>query len=104
MKTSGTLYTGLLLAMVASLAVTAPLPDKRTDHIATLSDQAGDVPYYCDEYPEALPCSLFCRASNWQYEYCHPEYCESHPEHWSCKPKYIEEETEPPATSAPSQS
>ena len=89
MKLSTILNAAVML--LVSAASTAPLPAKRS---------SSDVPYYCDEYPEAFACSRFCHAVNWQYEYCYPEYCDTHPEHWSCKPKYIEP---PPVASGSAQ-
>ena len=90
MKLFITIGAALLLVGVVS---TSPLPIKYTNQTTSLSDQVDkrDVPYFCEEYPEALPCTLFCRGSGALFEYCHPEYCDDHPEHWSCQSKYIDD-------------
>ncbi|CAD0086876.1 unnamed protein product [Aureobasidium mustum] len=92
MKSVAIFITGLLFASIASAA---PIAAQRNDEPALPHQVAkrGDInSTYCDVYPEVFPCSEFCKG-NQLADFCRPEYCDHHPEHWSCKPKY---KTQPP--------
>ncbi|KAH0367374.1 concanavalin A-like lectin/glucanase, partial [Aureobasidium melanogenum] len=78
---------GLLFTSIASAET---LMAQHDDEPALLVAKRGDISStYCDVNPEVFPCSEFCKG-NQLADFCRPEYCEHHPEHWSCKPKYIE--------------
>ncbi|KAG9946670.1 concanavalin A-like lectin/glucanase, partial [Aureobasidium melanogenum] len=81
------LLIGLLFTSIVSAV---PLMAQHNDEPALLVAKRGDISStYCDVNPEVFPCSEFCKG-NQLADFCRPEYCDHHPEHWTCKPKYIE--------------
>lgn len=86
--------TILSISLLTGIASAAPLATQHNDEPALLPYQAikrGDISStYCDVNPEVFPCSEFCKG-NQLADFCRPEYCEHDPGHWSCKPKYKEQ-------------
>ncbi|CAD0081920.1 unnamed protein product [Aureobasidium vineae] len=94
MKFLGTRIAGLLFASTASIVSAAPIAVQPNVELSGLSSRAatpGDISStYCDVHPDVFPCSEFCKG-NQLADFCRPEWCKHNPGHWTCVPKYIDE-------------